>query len=69
MESSGVLKTKNGHIQYYISSDEKYGKGIRMLMSTKTKDGKELLQLDNFDVFALFKVCQEYVQEVQMKGK
>lgn len=68
MDKTGILKTKNGHIEYYISSDDKYGKDCPMLISTHTNDGKLLLQLDRFDIFNLFQICQEYVQEIQMKS-
>lgn len=68
MDKCGILKTKNGHIEYYVDTDEKYGKDTPMLIATHTKDGKTLLQLDRFDIFNLFQICQEYVQEIQMKS-
>ena len=65
MEKSGILKTPNGHLEYYISTDKKYD---GMFIKTETNDGKLLLKLDRFDVFNLFQICQEYVQEIQMKN-
>jgi len=68
MDKSGVLKTKNGHIEFYIDSDEKYEKGFPMLMKTQTNDGKLLLKLDPFDIFSLYQVLDEYVKERQFRG-
>ena len=68
MNKTGILKTPNGHIEYYIDSAEKMQKGIPLHIKTNTNDGKLLLQLDAFDVFNLWQILDEYVKEIQFKG-
>ena len=68
MKKTGILKTPNGHIEYYIDSDEKMEKGIPLHLSTHTNDYTLLLKLDPFDIFNLWQVLNEYVTERQFQG-
>jgi hypothetical protein len=39
-----------------------------MLLGTHVSDGKLLLQLDRFDIFNLWEVVNEYVNEIKYYG-
>ncbi len=69
MHKTGILKTPNGHIEYYIDSKEGMESGIPMHIKTETSDNKLLLKLDPFDIFNLWQILNEYVTERQFKGK
>jgi len=68
MKKTGILKTPNGHIEYYIDSNEGMEKGIPLHLSTHTDDNKLLLKLDAFDIFNLWQILNEYVTERQFQG-